>query len=327
MDMYQSVEFEKLVADILVSVGYNIEDNIDTRKYDIRAKKDGQYYNIECKLSSNGVLSHMKHYFQEEIIYILPFKDEIEKVLLGAWYCGKEIPHCQIWDVSDLQKMLEAVYNSASETQRDRIINIFKKLNDFTNKYYNKNLISGIIFSLNRETIQKLYDEFKNDTKNSRWRKFEEFFMKFVEFYFYGYIGRLIPQKITDGGLHRYDAIAPVVLGKTDSNFLDIVKNCFHCRYIIFEAKCYNKRITQSEIWRTSKYLHKAALRNVAILITSSICDRHCKAIQYGLLREQDKLIIVLDGHDINKILNATDKIIEDVLKQKIDDLMMSMIA
>ena len=45
--------------------------------------------------------------------------------------------------------MLKSAYNSASETYRDRIIDIFKKLNDFIHKYYNKN----ITLSLNRKFV------------------------------------------------------------------------------------------------------------------------------------------------------------------------------
>lgn len=45
------------------------------------------------------------------------------------------------------------------------------------------------------------------------------------------------------------------------------------------------------------------------------------------LLREQGKLIIVLDGSDIREILNGPEDILENILKQKIDNLMTTLIA
>ncbi len=267
------------------------------------------------------MLNHLKKNLEKgEIIYILPFKEDIEKILIGAWYSGVSLPKYKIWDIHDLQKMLESFYSQSLD--KSKITNAFQKLNNFSNKYYSLNLASG-----NRELVQKLYDEYQNSRANVKWRNFEAFVTKFIEFYFNGYIGEIVTQKVVDGGLHRFDAVAPISIKNINSHFLDIVKNCFNCRYLVFEAKSYSQKISQSEIWRTSKYLHKSALRNVAIIITNSKCDKHCKIIQYGLLREQGKLIIVLEGNDIENIMGEPDNIIEDILKQKIDDLMMSMIA
>lgn len=205
---------------------------------------------------------------------------------------------------------------------KGEIKNIFDKLNDFANKYYSTNLTI-----LNRNMVQNLYDNYQRDSSRKKWKKFENFMEKFIEFYFRGYIGRIKSQLETENGIHRYDAIAPISIEKKDSYFLEIVKNCFNSRYIVFEAKSYNKQISQSEIWRTSKYLHKSALRSVAIVITNSKCDKHCLIVQYGLLREQGKLIIVLDGNDIKEILNGPEDILESILKQKIDNLMTTLIA
>ena len=334
---FQGVEFEELVNNILLSVGYatSSECKIDARRYDIVANKDGTTYYIECKLSTRGVLYYIQNAYnsdqktseQEQYVIVLPFKDEVMKTLTGAWYCGKDFPDYKIWDVSDLQKMLEQTYEKAQNHEQEKIKNLFNQLKNFTNNYYNTNIISEIIDPLSKEVVKKFYNEFENSRQSIKWRKFEEFMVKFVEFYFSGYIGKLKTQKTSECGLNRYDAIAPISIGENDSYFLDIVKNCFNCRYIIFEAKCYSEQITQNEIWRTSKYLHKSALRSVAIIITDSECDKHCKSIQYGLLREQGKLIIVLEKNDIKTILDAEENIIDSVLKQKIDELMMTLNA
>lgn len=334
---FQSVEFEKLVATILSSVGYTIlpEYKIGNRIYDIVANKDKTTYLIECKLSTQSVLYYIQNAYnpnqkssaQEQYLIVLPFKDEVIKTLTGAWYCGKDFPNYKIWDISDLQEMLERAYEKAQNREQEKIKNLFNLLKDFTNNYYNINIISKIISPLNKEIVKEFYNEFESSHSFKKWKEFENFMEKFIEFYFSGYIGKLKIQKTSEGGLNRYDAIAPISIGENNSYFLDIVKNCFNCRYIIFEAKCYSGQITQNEIWRTSKYLHKSALRSVAIIITDSKCDKHCKFIQYGLLREQGKLIIVLEKNDIKTIFNAEENIIDSVLKQKIDELMMTLNA
>lgn len=340
----QGAEFEELVKNILLSAGYTAssEYKIGARRYDIVANKDETTYYIECKLSTQGVLSYIQKTYnsdqkpsvQGQYVIVLPFKNEVIQTLTGAWYCGKDFPNYKIWDVSDLQKMLERAYEKTQNHEQEKIKNIFNQLKDFTNNYYNTNLISKIISPLSKEVVKEFYNEFENSShlRKRKWLKFEEFMVKFVEFYFSGYIGKLKTQKTSEGGLNRYDAIAPISIGENNSYFLDIVKNCFNCRYIIFEAKCYSEQITQNEIWRTSKYLHKSALRSVAIIITDSKCDKHCKSIQYGLLREQGKLIIVLEKNDIKTILDTEEfdtkeNIIDSVLKQKIDELMMTLNA
>ena len=320
MGTYQGIEFEKLIIAVLSSAGYKIEKGC--KGYDIRAEKDGKVYYIECKYSASSILSHMKNNKEKnEYTYIVPFKSEIEKFLISAWYCEKGIPDYKLWDLLDLQKILmnEGTQNTKN---KEEIKSIFEKLNDFANKYYSTNLTI-----LNRNIVQDLYNDYQSDSSKNKWKKFEKFTEKFVEFYFRGYIGRINSQLRTEYGIHRYDAIAPISIEKKDSYFLEIVINCFNCRYIVFEAKSYNKKISQSEIWRTSKYLHKAALRSVAIVVTNSKCDRHCKIVRYGLLREQGKLIIVLDGNDIREILEGPEDILENILKQKIDNLMTTLIA
>lgn len=88
MDTYQGIEFEKLIIAILSSAGYKIEE--DCKGYDIRAEKNGKVYCIECKFSASSILSHMKNNKeQNEYTYIVPFKNEIEKFLIGAWYYEK----------------------------------------------------------------------------------------------------------------------------------------------------------------------------------------------------------------------------------------------
>lgn len=252
---------------------------------------------------------------------IVPFKSEIISCLFGAWYSGVDVNiNIKIVDIYDLTKKLEEKYN---ERKAD-IFDAFSKLNNFSNKYYNTNIVSNVICNFHSGKLKDMFDEIKDCTDKNKWKSFEYFMGKFIEYYFQGYIGRLRKQEVTDENLHRYDVIAPISIEKNDSYFFEIIKNCFNCRYIVFEAKCFSKSISQDEIWRTSKYLYKQALRSIAIIVTSSAYnDYNAELTQKGLLREQGKLILVVDKKDIENILN-NELSIDELLKEKIDNLMMS---
>lgn len=252
---------------------------------------------------------------------IIPFKSGIINCLLGAWYSGVDVnTNTKIVDIYDLTKKLEEKYNE----RKTDIFDAFIELNNFSNKYYNTNIVSNVICNFQLGELKCRFDEITDCADKNKWQYFENFTEKFIEYYFQGYIGRLCKQKVADENLHRYDAIAPISIEKNDSYFFEIIKNCFNCRYIVFEAKCFSKSISQDEIWRTSKYLYKQALRSIAIIVTSSVYNDHnAELTQKGLLREQGKLILVVDKKDIENILN--DKLsIDELLKEKIDNLMMS---
>lgn len=252
------------------------------------------------------------------ISLVIPIKKQIweavRPILIGGWYLGDfDYFFENVWDIDDIQKQLE---KSSDKTKAKEI---FDKLDQFSNEYLNIHLVSKVFYPYN------LKDEYG---KVSNWRGFEKFVNKFVEVYFEGYIGKLEEQESTDECLQRYDAIASLSYKKNETPFFEILKNCFNCRYLVFEAKYYQKSITQNEIWRTSKYLYKTALRSVAIVFTSSeYADDGAKITQKGLLREQGKLILVVDKNDIEKLLEDRRLDIETLLKNKLDDLMIHLHA
>lgn len=327
----KELTFVKLVSDVFKIDGYEIEEEKtdDDIRYDIIAKKDKEELYIECKMTFDGALRFLKNENKNRInMLIIPFKGDIEKYIFGLWYSGESInTRTKILDIYDLIKKLENNYKGKSSSKKplSKIMDLFNGLNEFSNRFYNINLI---LFE--KEIIDTLRTEHKNimqGKKRNKWKVFEEFVKDFIAFYFQGYIGQLKYQQSTDNNLHRYDFIAPIATEKTDSYFMEIVRNCFNTRYIVFEAKCYSKKISQDEIWRTSKYLYKPALRSVAIVFTTSACDKNAALTQKGLLREQGKLILVIDKTDVQDLLDDPTLSIVDRLKDKLDDLMMTINA
>lgn len=324
----KELTFVKLVSDVFKIDGYEIEEEKtdDDIRYDIIAQKGKERLYIECKMTFDSALCFLKNEHRNKInTLVIPFKEKMEKYIFGLWYSGEPInTRIKILDVYDLIKRLEKRYKNNDSTE---IISIFNGLNKFSRRFYNTNLVSLII---DNESIFELKNEYENILsyiKKDKWKNFEKFISKLIVYYFQGYIGPLRYQQSTDNNLHRYDFIAPISTEKTDSYFMEIVRNCFNTRYIIFEAKCYSESISQDEIWRTSKYLYKPALRSVAIVLTTSTCDENAILTQKGLLREQGKLILVIDNNDITKLLKHPNLSIDGLLKEKLDDLMMTINA
>ena len=78
-----------------------------------------------------------------------------------------------------------------------------------------------------------------------------------------------------------------------------ILERYFKSKYVIFEFKNYNKPITQKEIYTTEKYLYAKALRSVGIIIAAHGYDENAYWAAKGCLRENGKLIILLDTDDL----------------------------
>ena len=110
------------------------------------------------------------------------------------------------------------------------------------------------------------------------------------------------PQKMSNGGLYRFDLICRIKLDKK-SPFWYIVEHGFNSYYVVFEFKNYTKKISQKEIYTTEKYLYAKSLRNVAIMLTTQGADENAKCAVKGCLRESGKLIIVLNREDIETML------------------------
>ncbi len=330
-------DFLILAQEVLKILGYNInfldsqKSNMlkNTRYCDIIAQKNQKEYYIECKIIPNGAINFFKNYPERKKVDILlvPFKRELENLFLATKYCENQSYDLQIWDIYDLQKMLENEYLKTYSYNAEVIKEIFNKLNYFSNEFYNINLVSNIRNTTSVEKLRNWFNCLVSSKKRNKWREFEDFTKEFIEYYFQGIAGRPLPQKTTDDNLHRYDFVAPIAVEKTDSYFMEIVRNCFNTRYLVFEAKCYSSKISQDEIWRTSKYLYKTALRNVAIILATTSCDSHAKAIQKSLLREQGKLILVLTDKDIKRLLDNENIGIETILKKKLDELMIPLNA
>ena len=133
-------------------------------------------------------------------------------------------------------------------------------------------------------------------------------------------------QPKSNNGLYRFDLLCRIKDGN-QRTFWSILEKFFNSKYVVFEFKNYGKPITQSEIYTTEKYLYAKALRSVAIIVTQNGYDENAAWAAKGCLRENGKLIILLNTDDLIHMSEMKVKQEEpsDYLMEKLDNILLEL--
>ena len=101
----------------------------------------------------------------------------------------------------------------------------------------------------------------------------------------------------------------------------------FHSKYIVFEFKNYNDKVTQKEIYTTERYLYSKALRNIAIIIAKNGFDENSVWAAKGSLREYGKLILPVSVAELKQMieLKRSQEDPSEFLLSKLDDLLVEL--
>lgn len=172
----------------------------------------------------------------------------------------------------------------------------------------------------------KYISEIKNIKKGKDGSKeFEKIGEKVLKYLFGDYIYGWKSQINCDNNLHRIDLLGKV---KQQDGFWKMLYEIYKSRYIIFEFKNYNSKITQDQIETTNKYLSKNTLRTVAILISRDGINKNAESICKGILRDQGQLILTLNENDLitmlqNKKENQDKDIPSEYIEKLFDEFML----
>ncbi|MEA3062926.1 MAG: hypothetical protein QOJ94_2707, partial [Sphingomonadales bacterium] len=80
-----------------------------------------------------------------------------------------------------------------------------------------------------------------------------------------------------------FDLVARIA---SKEDFWQALITDFRARYVVFEFKNYDKKITQREIYTTEKYLYPVAMRGAAIIVSRHGADAGADQAMRGALRE-----------------------------------------
>lgn len=304
----KAFEFEKLVGDILENSGYKILSLIDTNEiYDYKCDYDGKTFIFEVKYYRDNVgnMNKMMHVCKK--LASLNQSKVIEMVIICANHIEEDLKHrCKNEyniTVVDIKNIIFMIRNN------EYLINKLKLLLE----YSIVDIIEAkpsIPFSISESKIQKedidineiirKLEEIK--TGREHFANYEIVCCDILEYLFNDYLALWNKQVHSNDELYRFDLCCRIKTGDVEE-FFEIIRGYFKSKYIIFEFKNYEDKISQKEIYTTEKYLYAKALRGVAIIITrKGINTNGIKAIK-GCLRENGKLIIVLTDNDLKEML------------------------
>lgn len=156
------------------------------------------------------------------------------------------------------------------------------------------------------------------------WAQYENICEEILKYLFEDELYGWHRQTRTDDDLNRFDYICRI---KPSTEFWNFLLEHLHSRYVLFEFKNYVKRISQGQVLTTEKYLLERALRRVAIILTRTGAEKHAIVACQGAMRENGKLILVLDDDKVCELLHLKEKGDDpsDLLFEIADNFLMSL--
>lgn len=156
------------------------------------------------------------------------------------------------------------------------------------------------------------------------WSDYEKLCDKILKYLFPNDLHGWHTQKRTDDGLNRFDYVCRI---KPATDFWSFLIDHLNSRYIIFEFKNYTGKIKQGQILTTEKYLLENGLRRVAIIFSRAGADDNAIKMTQGAMRENGKLMLILDDDKVCKMLHMKEKGEDptDLLFEIADDFLLSL--
>lgn len=152
-------------------------------------------------------------------------------------------------------------------------------------------------------TQLKLISKLENcPTGIDDWKEYEEICSSIVNYLFQGSFRNFqtIIQARSENGLDIKDLIIP---NRSISPFWQEVRVDYNARNLVFEFKNYGKKIGKKQLIQTSNYLKKKTYGRFGVIFCRKGLSKNGIEEQKELLRDDDKLIIVLNDEDLIAIL------------------------
>lgn len=322
--------------------------------YDLKVELNNKNIFIELKLYRSSAISpatisnaciYLRSTLNEHTGHLLlivstevneEFKAELLKKYNVHLWDIKTLYELSIEDTSLLQALTNTYVRATGQSfpiTIERILkrNVDKIVSDILN--YNpapdssKIIIEEIGSTLCKElkAIAKGTNDDDDETQKTLAKQYEDKCAEIISYLFKEHLEIFKEQNHTDGNLYVFDLICRI---SSDHNFWQNLSKDLNTRYVIFEFKNYNKKIKQTQIFTTEKYLFTKALRSVAFIISRLGPDNNALTVAKGALRESGKLIVNLTDEDLCQMLHLKDKSDEhhEILINKIDEMLIKMV-
>lgn len=359
-EINRGLAFEDFIFKLLKNINnsfnitrnFKIEYERESYEIDFLIQNENISYIIEVKSirSNNYPISALNRTLERLEITANSFKNkitskEVRKILIASnnipeLYTSNDhilssLNHTEIIDRNQILFLLQDNEELLKEFQKF-IDSSYLNLNHdyFENHYY---LNEKRFFNLLIQSIKKPSTSYKNKGSTLCHKlqqikmgrnyayDYEDHIKKIIEYLFDSNLDTPKKQVKSSDNINRYDLISRIKL--ENLGFWKFIQDRLNCQYIIFECKNYSKTITQGEILTTEKYLLPKALRSVSIIFSRKGANKNAIKFAEGALRENGKLIIVIDDDVVCHMLKRKDSGDDpsDVLFDLADEFFMSL--
>ncbi|HAU5789162.1 TPA: hypothetical protein JD367_04035 [Citrobacter freundii] len=350
--MHEAREFEVLVEEI-----FNATEYFDTVKkqeqYDLYLERNGNQYIVEIKYyrtmraqtqlvnKAIGFLSKIKERKQDEI------DDGVIAILAVSAYLELELKQTIEEDndivVIDLLDLISLT--SHSPELRDRLVRFLeipdnilinqrgRGIDDvlirlqggsisFGESIYCQPmecLSEGLVDNHSEHLINKLKTL---PSGKDNWKEYEGLMITILQYLFEGDLNGWVSQCESENKLNRYDCVCSI---KKNTDFWSFVVEQLKSNYILLEFKNYTDEIGQGAVLTTEKYLYENAFRKIALIFSRKGANASALEMCNGAMRENGRLILVLNDNDIIEMLLREDRGGDpsDYLFDKVDNFLM----
>lgn len=182
-------------------------------------------------------------------------------------------------------------------------LNLFNPLNFEDSNPRTKDRSKNTNFPIKDSVQLKLIDKLENCPPGvDHWRDYEEICSSIVSYLFQSSFRnyQTIIQPRNENGLDIKDLIIP---NRSISPFWQEVRVDYNARNLVFEFKNHSKEIGKDQLVQTSNYLKKRTYGRFGIIFCRKGLSKNGVEEQKELLRDDDKLILVLNDEDLIEIL------------------------
>ena len=325
MSINKYEDFVGYVANVFEEAGYSVDRDVSRGgrcriDVDFLAEKECKKYCVEVKATQvrEEVVNKICHIAKEnEMIPVVVTTKEIDEN--SRKKLQEKYPEVLLIDIANLKFAVQ----SRTDLYNELIASLSYVVDDIEPKegvvkvesLQHSDVISGLIEGLRLCQSGRLMA-----------REYEVFCRKILENIFSGDLTLWREQQKSNNDLYRFDLLCRIKDGN-QKTFWAILERYFNSKYVIFEFKNYREPITQKEIYTTEKYLYLKALRSVAIIIAKNGYDENASWAAKGCLRENGKLIILLNTDDLIQMseMKVKQEDPSDYLMEKLDDILLEL--
>lgn len=310
---YKGYQFEVLIEELFDFYGCSTKRESLQRDemYDIYAQKNNIKFYIEVKTVRQMIVGKETISKAIDISQNIELQSNERFVLVVANIVPnkmkkqlREYKNLLVLDISNLlfmvrkserlkTKLLSLLEFSVDEIEHQKPDDLITLLGESDNILTEKEIIKELISEIKEwKPIEKKSGEYEN------------LCYRVLNILFAPDLSLWKEQQKSNEDLYRFDLICKIKDNISEA-FWGFIERYFNSKYIIFEFKNYDKKISQKEIYTTEKYLFAKALRCLAIIISCYGEDNNSKKAIKGTLRENGKLILSLSNDDLITMLEG----------------------